>query len=753
MYWWMTMAGDCTTMGFKNTFNAYKASELRLTTRSTMAAWMIQQQSLSRVFRMTNPYRKLMPCTHGTFYTVRSFHNTITRISDTVQQALGKGWPVVALESTIITHGMPFPQNLETAIEVETIVRQHGCVPATIALLDGQLRIGLDGSDLERLAKIGLDATKTSRRDMALVLGRNLPGSTTVSGTMIAAHKAGIDVFVTGGIGGVHRGSESSMDISADLTELGRTPIAVISAGVKSILDIGRTLEYLETQGVTVVSYGDSDDFPAFYTRKSGFKSMANLTTPQECADMIYANLSLGLNSGLVIAVPIPEKDAYPHPDRLEKVIQDAIHEANQRGVRGKDITPFLLDKVKTLTGGMSLAANISLVKNNAAIGSDIARALSHKKSVEASKQYCQKSNSISSSNTLKTGLHTPLIIGGTVLDISAKFDAGSNKNEIMRTSTPGSVYQSLGGVGLNVAKACCRSGGRPRFLSAVGDDAIGKQVMSAFEDSGMNSEFVKAIQGSSTATYTALLQPDGELLAAVSDMKIHEQISIDGQVWKTIQENPPSVICVDANVSVSLLKELLETTKTLDTLVCFEPTSVVKSRKLFDLPANLISQVQIVTPNDDELVAMSNALDKVSDVDGVFKVVELAPDSDSIAKYIGNLLKAFELVIVKRGPQGVMIGKRVQSTSTGKYSCEMACLEVKGPVNHIISVTGAGDSMVGTILTGLASLPYPLDLQGTTMSELSRIVRFGMKAAELSLQSKESVSDSIKPDLFESTT
>ncbi|EGF78711.1 hypothetical protein BATDEDRAFT_12990, partial [Batrachochytrium dendrobatidis JAM81] len=318
-----------------------------------------------------------MPCTHGTFYTVRSFHNTITRISDTVQQALGKGWPVVALESTIITHGMPFPQNLETAIEVETIVRQHGCVPATIALLDGQLRIGLDGSDLERLAKIGLDATKTSRRDMALVLGRNLPGSTTVSGTMIAAHKAGIDVFVTGGIGGVHRGSESSMDISADLTELGRTPIAVISAGVKSILDIGRTLEYLETQGVTVVSYGDSDDFPAFYTRKSGFKSMANLTTPQECADMIYANLSLGLNSGLVIAVPIPEKDAYPHPDRLEKVIQDAIHEANQRGVRGKDITPFLLDKVKTLTGGMSLAANISLVKNNAAIGSDIARALS----------------------------------------------------------------------------------------------------------------------------------------------------------------------------------------------------------------------------------------------------------------------------------------------------------------------------------------------------------------------------------------
>nr|KAJ3421536.1 hypothetical protein HK105_003194 [Polyrhizophydium stewartii] len=323
----------------------------------------------------------------------RRYHlpNSGVQVSGAVRAALAEGGPVVALESTIITHGMPFPQNLETALQVEAIVRQNGAVPATVAVLDGHVRVGLDDAELERLARIGMAATKTSRRDMALVAARGLAGATTVSATMIAAHKANIKVFVTGGIGGVHRGGESSMDVSADLTELGRTPVAVVSAGVKSILDIGRTLEYLETQGVTVVSYGDSDEFPSFYTRQSGFK----------------------------------------------------------------DITPFILDKVKSLTAGSSLAA---------------------------------------------------------------------------------------------------------MFVSAVGDDRIGQLVLSSLQKAGLSTECVDVVPGAGTATYNAVLHGDGELLAAVADMR---------------------------------------------------PTSVIKSRRVFELTDSELAAIQIITPNADELVAMSEALDR----------------------------------------------------------------------------------------------------------------------------------------------
>jgi pseudouridine-5'-phosphate glycosidase len=287
------------------------------------------------------------------------FYNRF-RFSKKVQDALKMGKPVVALESTIITHGMPYPDNLKTALEVEEMVRIHGSTPATIALINGYVKIGLEIDDMELLAKTGVNALKTSRRDMALAISQRLVGATTVSATMIAAHYAGIKVFVTGGIGGVHRGGETSFDISADLMELGRTPVAVVCAGVKSILDIEKTLEYLETQGVTTVTFGKTKEFPSFYTRSSGFNSMTNLNSVKDCAEIIQANVDLNLQSGMVIAVPIPEEYEYPDHRELERTIESALKESEKLGIKGKDSTPFLLGKVKELTKGQSLTASLN---------------------------------------------------------------------------------------------------------------------------------------------------------------------------------------------------------------------------------------------------------------------------------------------------------------------------------------------------------------------------------------------------------
>ncbi|WOK96656.1 hypothetical protein Cni_G05363 [Canna indica] len=279
------------------------------------------------------------------------------KISPDVNDALLRGKPVVALESTIISHGMPYPQNLQTAKEVEAIVKENGAIPATIAILDGVPCIGLNNEQLERLAKLGSKAQKTARRDIPHVVAVGGNGATTVSATMFFASKVGIPVFVTGGIGGVHRHGEMTMDISSDLTELGKTPVAVISAGVKSILDIPKTLEYLETQGVTVAVY-KSNEFPAFFSGTSGCKVPCRLDTPQESARLIYANMKLGLGSGLLIAVPIPEKHASAGKI-IESAIQKALEEAKVKNVTGNAATPFLLARVNELTGGASLAASI----------------------------------------------------------------------------------------------------------------------------------------------------------------------------------------------------------------------------------------------------------------------------------------------------------------------------------------------------------------------------------------------------------
>lgn len=297
----------------------------------------------------------------------------VTEVGDEVAAARAAGTPVVALESTIITHGMPYPGNLEMARAVEAIIREAGAVPATIAVLDGKLRIGLDDPALEKLARTP-DALKLSRADLAFAISQRRTGATTVAATMIAAARAGISVFATGGIGGVHRGAETSFDISADLEELARTPVIVVAAGAKAILDIGKTLEVLETRGVPVVTYGQ-DAFPAFWSRDSGHASPLRLDTPDDIARFQEARARLGIGGGMLVANPIPHKAEIARAE-MEAVIGKALAKAGEAGISGKAVTPFLLQAIYEITGGQSLAANIALVKDNARLAARIALSL-----------------------------------------------------------------------------------------------------------------------------------------------------------------------------------------------------------------------------------------------------------------------------------------------------------------------------------------------------------------------------------------
>lgn len=295
-------------------------------------------------------------------------------IAPEVKKALAAGAPVVALESTIITHGMPYPQNLEMARNVEAVIRKNGAVPATIAIMDGKFKVGVTGDDLERLAQVGGSAAKASRRDVAALLATGQIAGTTVATTMMAAESAGIQVFATGGIGGVHRGAETTFDISADLDELGRTRVAVVCAGAKSILDIPKTLEVLESKGVPVLGFG-TEDFPGFWTRQSGGKVDHRVDNAKDAAKIIALQFALGLG-GVLVANPIPESHALD-AGMIAARIDGAIRDAEAQGVGRKDLTPFLLKRIFELTEGKSLVANIALVENNAAVASAIAVAMS----------------------------------------------------------------------------------------------------------------------------------------------------------------------------------------------------------------------------------------------------------------------------------------------------------------------------------------------------------------------------------------
>ncbi|KAA0150739.1 hypothetical protein FNF27_03075 [Cafeteria roenbergensis] len=469
------------------------------------------------------------------------------RVSEEVAQAVHEGKPVVALESTIISHGMPYPENASTARSVEAAVREEGAVPATVFIGDGKLCVGASDADIERLAEEGAagNVGKCSRRDIAVALASGKLGATTVASTMIGAHAAGIEVFATGGIGGVHRGVADSWDISADLTELSRTPVTVVCAGVKSILDIPKTLEVLETLGVPVAALGQSR-FPAFFTRDAGVDAPLRVDTPEELAAVIAAARDMGLDHGFVLGVPNPEPaDA----GVIDAAITKALADAKAAGVSGKAATPFLLRAVTRATEGASLRSNIALVLNNARTGARLASAVARtggvagRQAVHGAAAGHQQRRSFSTSSPAAAAKPWPesasmpaprdggngpmgriVVLGSTLVDVVARRFKQGKLDE--GTSNPGSASLHLGGVGRNIAECAARLGSHVALSSSVGKDSLGQTARLGTEAAGVHILDPFESDSGETASYTALLHGDGEMMSAVADSAVIEAIS-----------------------------------------------------------------------------------------------------------------------------------------------------------------------------------------------------------------------------------
>ncbi|OAL45002.1 hypothetical protein IQ07DRAFT_684436 [Pyrenochaeta sp. DS3sAY3a] len=589
-------------------------------------------------------------------------NNGFFRVSDEVREALNSKRPVVALETTIYTHGFPYPENVALASLLESVVRTNGGVPATIGIIDGVARVGLSPEELIKLASSAgkSNTLKLSRRDLGYVCGLRLTdklfnGGTTISGTMLLAHLAGIKVFGTGGLGGVHRGAESSMDISADLTELGRTPVTVVSSGCKSFLDIPRTIEYLETEGVGVGTFADGRpgnvDFPAFWSRDSGVKSPTTIADEIEAAAIIHAQHTLQINSGLLFANPVPTDFAIPK-EEMDVVIEEALRQADASNVSGKDNTPFVLAKIKELTNGKSIPANRALIESNVKRATIVARELAilEAKHAEAegwnssyftpvqsnatsvaenrpsnaslSSEQTVPRIDTSSTSTLQSPSHVDIVVAGALaVDFSCDYapfaNSSSQTDPLPHTSNPAVISQSLGGVAHNIAKAVHLLGSSVQLHSAVGDDLSGRAALSQLQEEGMNISGINTEpKPARTAQYVAVNNANKDLSLAMADMSILENIpsSTIAKTTTTIFSDPstrPTVFVADANWSPTALHHWLRTAHHPSTTTIFEPVSTAKSTRIF--PPHSPPTVHptpladIITPNNHELTALHN--------------------------------------------------------------------------------------------------------------------------------------------------
>ncbi|KAI9591626.1 Indigoidine synthase A like protein-domain-containing protein [Syncephalis fuscata] len=686
----------------------------------------------------------------------RDAMQTILQPSAEVTAALKAGKPVVALESTIISHGMPYPQNLTTAQAVESIVREHGCVPATIAILDGKIRVGLTNDELNTLAKIGNKATKTSRRDIAYVVAKGVPAATTIASTMVIAHRAGIPVFVTGGIGGVHYGAEQTMDISADLTELGRTPVAVVCGGAKSILDLEKTLEYLETQGVTVATYG-SDEFPAFFTPHSGFKSPMRLDTVKECASLLDVAHRLQLEGGQVIAVPIPEQYAADGQE-IQKAIKQALAESVEQNIIGKDITPFLLDRVNQRTLGKSLEANIALIKNNAVIGSQIAREFAllrqnsqnqaHPKTFvthnQPTESYSSSNNSSGSSSSINNhSAKRLMVVGGCAVDITCTVASDVGHHPLNRSSYPGQLQRTLGGVGCNIARVAHKCGIDTVLVSITSNDADGEWINEELTRINLSCSQIQRLSSDDptthTAVYNAIHEADGQLYVAVANMDIFNQLQ-PSHIVRAIQEVKPAFICFDGNLPVSCIRAISDICALTGIPTLFEPTSIPKSLRILQDPAILESGgIHYITPNHYELDALTQVL---NNKDWFTKPISIDKYHTLLLESIPELwhttaLNALRLsrriptVMVKLGNHGVLCASNTlsshESAPTLKY---YPALKPDSIVNFC-----------GALVAGLT-------VHGSS-DNMDRLVNIAQHAAIATLASSCAVGETITPHLL----
>ena len=676
-----------------------------------------------------------------------SLRNVISAVGSKVKvlpevaAALRAGRAVVALESTIVAHGMPYPQNFELAKEVSHILREKGVIPATIAVKDGIFRAGLELDELENLAKAGEEnrAIKCSTRDLPLMASNNIIttqqtsdetvqwGATTVAATMRLAHAADIVTFVTGGTGGVHRGGELSLDISTDLIELSRTPVIVVSAGVKSILDVKRTLEVLETFGVPVGAW-ITDEFPAFFSPESGVKAPSRFNDAMSVARAYISARELGMDSGMLVAVPNHD----PAGENVEKAIKEALYEAEAAGIEGRDVTPFILRTVNEKTGGDSLRSNMALVKNNAAVGADIALAVSNmqRKSGTTTTQSIQLpandgdavsyavSDVRSKAGTTIQPIQLPesggdavssrvVCVGGSVIDIIAKSSA--NEKMIIGTSNPGRVFKSDGGVGRNVAEVLGRLGDEPLFYTSIGKADGGEGILSRLTDCGVltSDESVHFADGVS-ASYVALLDDKSDLVGGIADMDANTKIptpsvdALSGVDFVLIDSNAPSHVMVEA--AANAVKA--------GASVFFEPTSVPKAKQICKND-NFIKHVSYAFPNEDELFAMSNTpLQTQSASDDGFEHVKHAASN-----LLSRMRSDSAHVVVTLGSRGAFLASKV-----GESSVEHTLFTAE--VIPKVSSNGAGDTLCGAFIHAL--------LNG---ADEKQALRFGMKSAILSLQ------------------
>ncbi|KAJ4992639.1 IdgA domain-containing protein [Stagonosporopsis vannaccii] len=651
-------------------------------------------------------------------------NNGFFRVSEEVREALHSKKPVVALETTIYTHGFPYPENVALASLLESIVRVNGGVPATIGILDGVARVGLDPEELIRLTESAgqSNTLKLSRRDLSYVCGLRLTGEkfnggTTIASTMLLAELAGIKIFGTGGLGGVHRGAESTMDISADLTELGRTPVTVISSGCKSFLDIPRTLEYLETEGVGVGTFADGRegkvDFPAFWSRDSGVKSPTTIRDEIQAAAIIHAQHEMQIRSGLLFANPVPIEAAIPKPE-MDVVIEEALKQADAQGISGKDNTPFVLAKVKELTRGRSIPANKALIESNVRRAAIVARELSILEKTHAEAQGFSSScvtppHARTAAKTMgpvitpsrPTPLSTPVIdepvdivvAGALALDFSCDYapfaNASSPVGPLPQTSNPAVIRQSLGGVAHNISKAAHLLGSTVRLYSAVGNDLSGRAAISQLEDEGISTRGIETLPAPArTAQYVAVNNANKDLALAMADMSILETIpqSLTSSLSASLFANPttkPKVFVADANWSASALRTWLSAAQTASTTTIFEPVSTAKALRIFPSDSRTEKTypnplADVITPNNHELIALhSHAHSQgLFDLPSWFAVIDALgiPSSGlrvplaivtsselvdaGIPQQAIKLLPFFPTILTKLGPQGVLMTK-----------------------------------------------------------------------------------------------
>ncbi|EIW86777.1 indigoidine synthase A-like protein [Coniophora puteana RWD-64-598 SS2] len=743
-----------------------------------------------------------------------------------VEDALATHKPVVALESTIITHGMPYPTSLKMARSVENIVRSTGSVPATIAIIQGRVKIGLHTHELERLAdqsSASTAAVKVSRRDVAPVLAMKKDGGTTCSSTLIFAALAGIKVFATGGLGGVHRRGESTMDVSADLHELTRCPVGLVSAGVKSILDIGRTLEYLETLGVPVLTYGPTKDFPAFYTRTSGFQSPWNVEDPQTAAQILHNHWQLGMSNGALFAAPIPEKYEAAGLE-VQKAVEIAVRECEELGMhtRGKEVTPWLLKRVGELTGTQSLTNNVALVKNTALIGGRIASEYAklsqdlgdlqpvyhHTVQSPASAQASQFLSSPTDAvlNEAKSDNVNVLVFGSSAVDITSRPAPGSDAEISAKSTCPGLVSTSLGGVGRNIAEAAHRvsnalAPSKPSpilLVSPVGDDAFGRQIINDTGASGLYTNGLFVEPDKRSAVCNMILDTTGNLVTGIADMDIVQNQNSD-KLLSYLGEQKPWLVALDANMSPTILTALVEYSVQQNINIFFEPTSLAKSTAILPAIAKTLGKhdrapVTFASPNLLELGHMyrevrSSPLELMSH-DVWWKTIDRLglghqfraelehlsrlnasednPDlgslsfliKDGVAQMAINMLPFFQNLVIKCGERGVIIamhldGHSAQSSqwanepsnvrqrlvvaraSSGDVVVFQHFPALSVPQDSIVNVTGAGDSLVGSLVASLAYDRTTFLGPGT----LANTISLAQHSARLSLQSPWAVS------------